>query len=244
MNSIKSIGIIGHGKFGKLLESLLEKIFSSVQIKIYSRNETIDSKKFFILDEVIKSDLIIPAVPIESFEEIIKTIAKDINLEAIVMDVCSVKEYPVKVMKDNLPVGVTIIASHPLFGPGTIEKLGSFDNLKVVMSFVSGNKNKFKEIKSAFMNHLEVIEMNPEDHDKVMAKSQFIAHLTAGVLNNLSFSESVADTKSVVILHEFMAMIHPDPMLLKDIFQYNSHCMVELEQFKNANKSVIELLNQ
>lgn len=246
MSTIKSIGIIGHGKFGKIFLSMLEKIFPSVEIKINSRSDSPDSKQFFTIEETINADLIIPVVPIIAFEEIIKSISKNINPEAIVMDVCSVKEYPVEVMRNNLPATVTIIASHPLFGPGTIEKLGgSVQNLKIVMSFISGSKDKFNEIKKSFENNkLQVMEMDPKSHDQLMAKSQFIAHLTAGVLNNLSFAETIIDTKSAETLHEFMAMIQPDPKLLKDMFRYNSYCLTELEKFKNANESIIKLLNQ
>src|SRR3989338_10598286 len=139
MRSIKSIGIIGHGKFGRLFESLLRKVFPSVEIKIYSRRKQPNSKLFFSLVETASTDLIIPVVPIHSFEEVICDISKIINKEAIIMDVCSVKEYPVKIMKQNLPSTVTIIASHPLFGPGTIEKQnGDFSNSKIVMFNVSG----------------------------------------------------------------------------------------------------------
>lgn len=243
MNTIKNIGIIGHGRFGTVLERLLPVVFPVANLKIHSRREKPDSKRFFTLDETVHSDLVIPAVPIHSFEETMKAISKKINTDAIIMDVCSVKEFPVAVMKRNLPPTITIIAGHPLFGPGTIEKQnGDFKNLKIMMSFISGSNQKFNEVKSAFHQTYDIIEMNPREHDLQMAKSQFISHLTAGVLNSAGFNKTAIDTRSAETLHDFMSMIQPEAQLLKDMYTYNSHCKIELEKFIKAHEQIINLL--
>jgi prephenate dehydrogenase len=243
MNTIKNIGIIGHGRFGKLLERLLPVIFPVANVIIYSRREKPDSKRFFTFDETVHSDLVIPAVPIHSFEEIIKAISAEINKDAIIMDVCSVKEFPVDVMKRNLPSTITIIAGHPLFGPGTIQKQnGDLKHLKIMMSFVSGSNKKFNEVKSAFHQTFNIIEINPREHDLQMAKSQFISHLTAGILNSTGFNKTAIDTRSAETLHDFMSMIQPEAQLLKDMYTYNSHCKNVLKKFIGANKQIINLL--
>ena len=36
---------------------------------------------------------------------------------AVIVDVCSVKEYPVQWMRELLPANVSILATHPMFGP-------------------------------------------------------------------------------------------------------------------------------
>src|SRR3990167_899388 len=116
MNTIKTVGIIGYGRFGLLLESLIKKIRPSIDLKVYSRNISPDLKLFFSFEDTAQCDLIFPAVPIHSFENVIKKISKKVKPGSIVMDVCSVKTHPIKIMEKYLPLAVTIIASHPLFG--------------------------------------------------------------------------------------------------------------------------------
>ena len=96
MNTIKTVGIIGYGRFGHLLEALFKKIRSSIDLKIYSKSVVSDSERFFSFEDTIKCDLIIPAVPIHAFENVIKKISKKSKGNSIIMDVCSVKAYPIK----------------------------------------------------------------------------------------------------------------------------------------------------
>ncbi len=246
MSSITTIGIIGHGKFGILLESILKKVSPSMPVKIFSRKAAVDSERFYTLEETVSCDLIIPVVPIHSFEEVIKSISTKIHDDAVVMDMCSVKEYPAAIMKKYLSENITIIAGHPLFGPGTLEKQnGDFTGLKIVMFFISGNRSRFSEVQSLFADQeFKIIGMNPEDHDKQMAKSQFIAHVTAGVLNTAGFGKTMVDTKSAEVLHDFMTMIQPDIELLKDMYRYNPYCKPQLKTFEEANKQIINLLSK
>ena len=46
-----------------------------------------------------------------------RPIAPLLSPDALVIDVCSVKEYPVRLMKELLPERVSILATHPMFGP-------------------------------------------------------------------------------------------------------------------------------
>ena len=236
MSTIKTVGIIGYGRFGLLLESLIKKIRPSIDLKIYSRNIISDSKRFFSFNSTVRSDLVIPAVPIHSFENVIKKISKKVKPGSIVMDVCSVKTHPIKIMEKYLPLAVTIIASHPLFGPKTVQILNNrLSGLSIVMQFVRGDKNKYEDVKKIFKDFdLKIIEMDATSHDKYVAKSQFPAHIIGNIAAGINLLPQVTDTKSNEVLNNFLIMIQADPKLLIDIYRYNPYCKKELQKIERS----------
>ena len=67
---------------------------------------------------VRSSDRVLICVSISSFEEIVKKIAPAIHQGQPVMDICSIKEYPVDIMHKYLK-GALVLGTHPVFGPGS-----------------------------------------------------------------------------------------------------------------------------
>ena len=126
---MKKVGIIGYGRFGKLLVDLLPS--NIYEIKIYDSSDiSDDSVKLCSLDEVLQSLIVFIAVPISSFEEIVKEIAQYSLYNTTIIDVCSVKVYPVEIMEKYLPEHIGIIASHPHFGP---DSYSPFKELKITI---------------------------------------------------------------------------------------------------------------
>ena len=126
---MKKVGIIGYGRFGKLLVDLLPS--NIYEIKIYDSSDiSDDSVKLCSLDEVLQSLIVFIAVPISSFEEIVKEIAQYNLYNTTIIDVCSVKVYPVEIMEKYLPEHIGIIASHPHFGP---DSYSPFKELKITI---------------------------------------------------------------------------------------------------------------
>jgi len=244
MSTIKTVGIIGYGRFGHLLEALFKKIRPSIDLKIYSKSVVPDSKRFFSFEDTVKCDLVIPAVPIRAFENVIKKISKKIKLGSTVMDVCSVKAYPIKIMGKYLPQSVTIIGSHPLFGPQTVLKLkNKLSGLSMVMQFVRGEKNKYIEVKNIFKSlKLEIIEMNSSDHDRNVAKSQFPAHIIGNIASGINLSPRLTDTKSNEVLINFLEIVQADRELLIDMYRYNQYCKKELQKIETSFGQVIKTL--
>ena len=244
MIKIKSIGIVGYGRFGLLLESLIKKIRPSIDLKIYSRNIIPDSKRFFSFNSTVRSDLVIPAVPIHSFENVIKKISKKVKPGSIVMDVCSVKTHPIKIMGKYLPQSVTIIGSHPLFGPQTVKKLNNkLSGLSIVMQFVRGEKKKYEEVKKIFKDlDLKIIEMDATNHDKYVAKSQFPAHIIGNIASGINLSPRPTDTKSNEVLINFLEIVQADRELLIDMYRYNQYCKKELQKIETSFGQVIKTL--
>ena len=100
------IGIIGFGRFGELAGKYLSKHFKvyayDSQNKKYASNNNIIPSN---LNEVCKKDVILLAVPISQLESVLNEIKNLVNENALVVDACSVKEYPVQLMKKILQIG-------------------------------------------------------------------------------------------------------------------------------------------
>ncbi len=67
---------------------------------------------------VKEADRVLICVSISSFEETVKKIADSVHKGQPVMDVCSIKEYPVQVMHEYLKDAL-VLGTHPVFGPGS-----------------------------------------------------------------------------------------------------------------------------
>ena len=68
---MKNAGIIGYGRFGKVLADLLSKKY---KVRVYDTQEVAKDEgvKICSLEEVLECILVFIAVPIRSFEEVIK----------------------------------------------------------------------------------------------------------------------------------------------------------------------------
>lgn len=232
MNNIKSIGIIGYGRFGQLLHAIFQNTLKDIEIKISSRSNQIDGKMFFNFEEAVKCDLVIPVVPIKYFESTIVRIAKLIPSGSTIMDVCSVKLHPEEVMLKNIPEGINIIATHPMFGPGNLKKLGidpykldlekKFKGLKIVISNVRCDEQNYELIKKYFSNlNMTVVEMSCEEHDKKTAETQFVSLYIAQILQNMDIKENEIMTPSADKMIFYKEMITVDESLVRDIYNFN-----------------------
>ena len=176
---MKNVGIIGYGRFGKVLADLLSKKYN---VLVSYRNSNPDEEvEFFSIEEILECFLVFISVPIHSFEEVVQEIAQYKLYNTTIVDVCSVKVYPVDIMEKYLPDHVGIIASHPHFGP---DSYSPFRELKTTLCNVRDSYNRFNELVEFFESQsIRIINHSPDEHDKMAAASQGITHFIGRVLN-------------------------------------------------------------
>ncbi len=139
---IKKVAIIGQGQFGRFMGSHLEQYFEVLPFLRLS-------------DPVILEDcdVVIFAVPFSGLEAVIKKVKKHIRTDAIVIDVCSVKQKPITLLKRHFKTQ-QILGTHPVFGPQSGKN--GIEGLPIVLCNVSCTKPLYKKIVTFFKRHTYV----------------------------------------------------------------------------------------
>ncbi len=215
---MKKVGIIGFGRFGRVLADLLKKQY---EVLIHDpRLESDDSN--VELEKVLESFLVFIAVPISEFNKVVHEISKYNLYNTTIIDVCSVKVYPVKVMEEVLPEHVGIIASHPHFGP---DSYSPFRELKTTLFPVRDTYNRFAEIKQFFEDQsIRTVELSPEEHDQMAASSQGITHFIGRVLNEAGVVSTQINTLGFTELLGVIEQTCNDSWdLFRDLQKYNPY---------------------
>ncbi len=216
------VGIIGYGRFGKVLNELLKKEF---EIKIYDEKIKKDP-----LELVLSANDIFIAVPIRDFEAVIKTLAPKIHKNTTVIDVCSVKLHPVRVMEKYLSATTGIIATHPLFGPDSIHEK---NHLKIMMHDVRDTQGRYAFWKNFFFKKdFSIIEMTPDEHDRNAAQSQTLTHFIGRSLQKINAKSTPIDTLGFEKLLSVMAQTCNDSTeLFEDMLTYNPYSAKTIAAF-------------
>jgi len=169
-----TIGIIGgKGKMGEFFKNFFEKKGYKVLIS--------DKETSLTNVELVKnSKMILISVPINVFPQVVEEISPYVKEKHWVMDICSLKLEPYKVMKKFLRKG-EILATHPLFGP--YEK--SLNQKTIAYFPIRGKKftDWFKKIMTE--EGVKLIKISPKKHDQMMALIQVINHFWLILLGKL-----------------------------------------------------------
>jgi len=239
---VKKIVIIGWTSgFWKWLALFIKNEFPENNIVITWRNiekwEKIAKEVWVIFSnnnkkEVQNADIVIFSTPISKTEEIIKEVWPEINPTWIVLDVCSIKWFPTKALKKYCPKTCTIIPTHPMFWP-SISSIAS-------QVFVLCPDEKTKEKKSYIFlkQYLEkkwanIIESNPEEHDKMMAVVQWLTHFSLFTIwetihrlwIDVKFSQKFVSPIYKILSSSVSRYMNHKPWLYADIQMNNSEVL-------------------
>lgn len=217
--------IIGFGAFGKLLANLLAPIGP---IFIYDQRPDVrgevEGTGFHLVShpQEICSGIIILAVPLQGLRDCLLEISPHLHPGQIIMDVCSVKEEPARLMQELLPPDVEIIACHPMFGPASA--VNGVEGSQVVLCPLRGKT--WRKIAAILRKHqLKVLVMTAEEHDRHAAQSQGLMHLIARAILPLGETPMVR-TRSHDLLCEALAMVaHDSPEVFEAITGRNRHVL-------------------
>lgn len=190
------IGIIGFGQFGQFMARHLAPFFD---VTVFDRSDLKNEAKMLGVKwsdfaEAAGKQLVIFAVPLQSFEEVLHESVPFLQPGATCFDVCSVKLKPLELMREILPETVEIIGTHPLFGPQSGRK--GIEGLKIVLCPVRTIKSAAVKTFLAGKLKLEVFEKSPEEHDREMAHVQALTHFVARALDELHVVDSELATVS------------------------------------------------
>ncbi|MFG1505321.1 prephenate dehydrogenase/arogenate dehydrogenase family protein [Halobacteriovorax sp. ZH5_bin.2] len=239
------VGIIGFGRLGKLISKYLEEDFT---VEVYDINEGVKAEieamgcHFKPLEEVCKNPIVIPFVPMNKFESVIEEIAPLLSKDALVVDVCSVKEMPVAAMKKHLPETVSILATHPMFGPDSAGE--TLFGTKIAVCPVRIEDKYYQKI-CAFMRFhgIKVIETTAAEHDKQISHSLLLTHMIGRTLMDMDAKKLPIDTKGYRRLLKILKTVENDSWeLFADMNEHNQYAKQTREDFLESFNKVIKRL--
>jgi len=227
------IGIIGFGRFGKLVADYLAR---DLEVFVYNRSgkssEIVKTgAQPTSLETVCQQDIIIPCVPISTFIDNLKSIAPLLKPDSLVIDVCSVKEYPVQWMLEELPESVSILATHPMFGPDSASD--SLQDRKICLCRVRMAEEKYQKIKTYLTSKgLIVIEATPSEHDEQIATSLSLTHMIGRTLSEYGAAPLDIDTEGYKRLLRILEVVERDTwQLFQDMHRYNPYAREKRSAF-------------
>ncbi|RMF10096.1 MAG: prephenate dehydrogenase/arogenate dehydrogenase family protein [Candidatus Neomarinimicrobiota bacterium] len=234
-----SVGILGWGRFGRLLGTLLEQRF---QLRVFDRRPP-DDDRAVSLEDVLREQTLFLCVPIREFKPLIKTIAPRLRPGTTVIDVCSVKVYPVTVMREHLPESVDIIATHPLFGPDSWQIPTEH---RMVMYPVRDRAQTYDHWRSFFTDQqIKVLEMEPEQHDRLAARTQGITHFVGRVLREARIDSTPIDTLGFQdLLHVVEQTCNDSWELFLDLQNFNPYTMSMIQTMEASIQTIRERIIQ
>jgi len=111
-------------------------------------------------------DRVLICVSISSFEEIVKKIAPVVSKGQPVMDISSIKEYPVYIMHKYLKDAL-VLGTHPVFGPGS----HGVKNKAYVLTPTNPEEEAYAKEFHRWLEKEEahVFIMTPKKHDELMS---------------------------------------------------------------------------
>ena len=241
----RSIGIIGHGDFGRFLETLARRFVPGAEVRVYARKNAPDGARFFSLDDACKSDVVIIAVSIHAFEEMLRHVLPLLGPQSILIDVNTVKAHPADLLHRH-GAGHAWIATHPMFGPYSFEKQGG--NLHGLRLVITDHTLPGAALDSAIAwlkeLGLNVITMSPQEHDRMLAETLFLTHYVSQIVAKAGFVRTDIDTLSFGYLMDAVESVKGDTDLFRDVFAFNPYCADIIRRFEAAEGEVHALLKK
>lgn len=240
------IGILGFGRFGKLMVQYLARDFDVV---VHNRSDNAraimaSGAKPVSLEVACRQKMVILSVPISVLRGTLETIAPMLAPDSLVIDVCSVKEYPVKLMKELLPEQVSILATHPMFGPDSAAHV--LKGRKIVLCGERISETAYGKIKSYLVSKgLTVIETSPEDHDRQIAVSLALTHFIGRSLADFGATPLDVDTEGYQRLLHVLGVVENDTwQLFEDMNTYNPYAAESRSAFMEAVQRIHQRLGR
>jgi len=168
------------------------------------------------LTAVKDADRVLICVSISSFEEVVKKISPVIHQGQPIMDICSIKEFPVNIMHKYLK-GALVLGTHPVFGPGS----NGVAHKAYVLTPTTYEEEAYAKQFQKWLEKEEahVFIMTPQRHDELMSIILGFTHFVGlavceTLLDQPAFAESkkLAGTtyRMLFTLAEAVAQETPD----------------------------------
>jgi len=239
-----TIGVYGLGRFGYFWA---ERLAARATVYGYSRDAGRPVPKGVTRvgeAELLSLPVIMLCVAISAVEEVLMRTSARLSPGSIVMDTCSVKTYPVDLMQRLLPDTVSILGTHPMFGPDSARN--SVGGLPLILCPARVSDSQTAEWREFFTSMgLVVSVMSPDEHDREAAFTQGVTHYIGRVLSDFGVHRSSIATVGFNKLLEIVEQTCNDPwQLFLDLQRYNPHTREMRSRLSRSLDSVMIAINE
>lgn len=243
---MKKVLVVGYGRFGALLASLCAgKYAVSVAETDSTKQKEAETAGFQVVDinTVPEFVYIFLAVPISSVADVLELIGPLINKEQVVIDICSVKVYPVQQMRKHIS-RAQILATHPLFGPDSVAQ--GLKGMTVAFCPIRITDENAKDLRDFWTDlGAKVVETTPEKHDEDSVYSQAFTYSLAKIIKAMKLPELAFTTRSYLSLKEIADRSARDSeTLFHDMLLYNPYLRTMSQELNIAVNATLEKIKQ
>ncbi len=241
---MSSIGIIGFGRFGELAARYLSTDFSVVVSTRSDKDEAINAcgARPVSFESACRQRIVILCMPISAMRATLRQVAPLLRKDTLVVDVCSVKVYPVQWMRELLPATVSILPTHPMFGPDSAAS--SLEGCKIVLCPERIDKDQYEKIRAWLESRgLVVIQTTAQEHDEKIAVSLSLTHFIGRSLSAFGARKMDIDTEGYKRLMHILGVVSHDTwQLFEDMHAYNPFAKRKRQAFIDAMADLHERL--
>lgn len=209
--TFSSLGLLGFGAFGRLIAAhLAPHLPCLIHDPALPEGTALPTgASAASLSEAAGCDLVILAMPVADMATACRAITPCLRPGAVVLDVGSVKLAPATLMQTHLPAHVSLVGTHPLFGPQSAR-----DGIRGRKIAICPIRGKAHLPVAAFLRArlgLRVVVTTPEAHDREAATVQGLTHLIAQALARMEPLPNRMTTASFDLLIQATEMVRHDP---------------------------------
>ncbi len=245
---INRLAVIGVGLIGGSLSLALKKAGQVGEVVGYARTEivrqqaldlgVIDRAAESIADAVKEADMIFLAVPMGAMASVLSELAPHVTDDMIITDGGSAKAQVIA--SANAALGKRFnqfVAGHPIAGTERSGPSAAFATLyndhRVVLTPVAETKSEALEKVRVMWQATgaEVVDMDVEHHDKVLAATSHLPHLLAfNIVGMLADSDDCDEVLRFAAggFRDFSRIASSDPVMWRDVCLSNSTAILDL----------------
>ena len=245
---INKLAIIGVGLMGGSLAMRLRKHGEVGEVIGIGRglDNLIEAKELGIIDHFTQSleegladaDVVIVAIPVGSIVQIIKTGQQFMKDGAIITDVGSVKGDIVRGVEEILDKRLSFVGAHPIAGTEKSGASAAFPELYdgsrcIITPSQHSDDVALNKLKAMWeLTGAEVVVMDVEAHDKILAAISHLPHIVAYALVNTV--DSIKDFDESIIKYsaggfrDFTRIASSSPEMWRDICMMNKPALLEM----------------
>lgn len=246
---LERVGIVGLGAFGRFMAGHVGAVAREVVGCDGSGVETPRGVRRGTIADIAGCEVVIVAVPLAAMRGVLEDLAAAMERveqggqagrAGVVVDVCSVKVEPVRLMREILPASVRVLGTHPLFGPQSGAQ--GIRGMPIAVCPVRVDAETMARARAVLEVGLglRVIEIDAERHDRDMAYVQGLTHYISRALSALPLPETPLATMAYERLLAMRSNLAADSWALFETIQQGNAHAAEVRSGLRAELEALE----